>query len=358
MKVLVDQLYTRAAKEAVPGLCCAPTYDPKYLEIIPAEVIERDYGCGDPTEYVRAGDTVLDLGSGSGKLAFIIAQIVGSEGRVIGIDANASMIELSRNAGPIVSLRIGCRNIEFKRAAIEDMDLDLELVDRHLRANRVGTVEQSIQFERYKRSLRLEHPPIQNGSIDVALSNCVLNLVDGTDRPRVFAAIFRKLRPGGRLVISDIVCDTTVPVDIAVDGQLDAECISGAFTVPELTALFGNAGFVATKIFKVGETWREINGAAFRSMTFVGFKPLESSAQAEEVPVIYRGPWKCVEDDRGNLFVRGRRQKMSRDEVALFLSGPYGTDLLGDIAAHDTDPLRGEEAAACCPSPSLSKGCC
>jgi SAM-dependent methyltransferase len=88
--------YARAAGAVEAELCCPTAYDPRHLEAIPAEVLERDYGCGDPTTYVRPADTVLDLGSGGGKVRFIAAQIVGPRGRVIGVDCNREMLALAR----------------------------------------------------------------------------------------------------------------------------------------------------------------------------------------------------------------------------------------------------------------------
>ena len=85
----VYERYAAAAQAVEPALCCPVDYsNASLLSAIPAEIIERDYGCGDPTPYINAGETVLDLGSGGGKLCFIASQIVGSTGRVIGVDCN------------------------------------------------------------------------------------------------------------------------------------------------------------------------------------------------------------------------------------------------------------------------------
>src|SRR6266436_4873623 len=92
----VRERYSAGAHVPEAALCCPVLYDPRYLAAIPAEVLERDYGCGDPTPYVRPGDTVLDLGSGGGKVCFIAAQIVGPQGRVIGVDCNREMLALAR----------------------------------------------------------------------------------------------------------------------------------------------------------------------------------------------------------------------------------------------------------------------
>ena len=103
-------------------------FNPVLLEAIPQEVIERDYGCGDPTKYVRKNDIVLDLGSGSGKNAFICAQIVGKEGKIIGVDQNPDMLSLSRSASKQVTKNIGFNNTEFLEGSIEKLDeLDKDL---------------------------------------------------------------------------------------------------------------------------------------------------------------------------------------------------------------------------------------
>ena len=90
-------------------------YDTQHLKVIPEEVIERDYGCGDPSRYVREGDSVLDLGSGGGKVCFIASQLVGSKGVVIGVDMNGEMLELARRSAPVVAERVGYANVQFRR---------------------------------------------------------------------------------------------------------------------------------------------------------------------------------------------------------------------------------------------------
>src|SRR5215216_2140631 len=87
--------YSQAAQQRESELCCPVSYDPKYLSVIPDEIIERDYGCGDPSAFVREGDTVLDLGSGGGKICYIASQIVGAKGSVIGVDTNLEMLALA-----------------------------------------------------------------------------------------------------------------------------------------------------------------------------------------------------------------------------------------------------------------------
>src|SRR5690606_27074154 len=102
----VDQRYAAAAHAVEAALCCPVQYTAELLDVIPAEIVQRDYGCGDPTPYVRAGETVVDLGSGGGKLCYIAAQVVGPKGRVIGIDCNREMLGLARKYVPVVAERL------------------------------------------------------------------------------------------------------------------------------------------------------------------------------------------------------------------------------------------------------------
>ena len=87
--------YGAASQEKEEALCCPVEYDPQFLRVLPAEIIERDYGCGDPSQFVKTGETVLDLGSGGGKICYIASQIVGAEGKVIGVDTNTEMLALA-----------------------------------------------------------------------------------------------------------------------------------------------------------------------------------------------------------------------------------------------------------------------
>src|SRR6266481_9401322 len=130
---IVRQRYATGAKERAHKLCCPVDYNAEYVKVIPQEVIERDYGCGDPSRYLREGETVLDLGSGTGKVCFIAAQIVGPNGKVIGVDMTDEMLEVARRNVPILAERIGYANVEFRKGRIQDLALDLELLDRQLK---------------------------------------------------------------------------------------------------------------------------------------------------------------------------------------------------------------------------------
>src|SRR5437016_12588437 len=111
----VRHRYSAAARAKDAALCCPVEYDRRYLEIIPPEVMEKDYGCGDPSRYLKPGETVLDLGSGAGKMCFIAAQVVGPEGRVIGVDMTDEMLEVARRNTTIIAGRLGYANVEFRK---------------------------------------------------------------------------------------------------------------------------------------------------------------------------------------------------------------------------------------------------
>jgi len=224
----VQTRYSSAARMQEASLCCPTSYPRELLAAIPDEVLERDYGCGNPAEYLRSGETVLDLGSGSGKICFIAAQIVGSGGRVIGVDANDDMLALARRAAPIVAQRIGYANVELRKGRIQDLALDVEKLDAWLADHPVRSADDLGRAEAQSERLRRDAPLVADGSVDVVVSNCVLNLVRPGDKQRLFREIHRVLARGGRAIISDIVSDETVPEHLERDPGLWSGCISGA----------------------------------------------------------------------------------------------------------------------------------
>src|SRR5881394_3865621 len=137
----VKARYSAAAKAPEPQLCCPVSYDPRYFEAIPAEVIEKDYGCGDPSRYLQKGETVLDLGAGAGKICFIACQVVGPQGKVIGVDMTDAMLEVARRNAPMVAERLGYANVEFRKGRIQDLALDLELLDCEIKGHPITDVE-------------------------------------------------------------------------------------------------------------------------------------------------------------------------------------------------------------------------
>jgi arsenite methyltransferase len=338
----VYERYAHAARALEPALCCAVPYDAKLLEVIPREVLERDYGCGDPTRYVKPGEAVLDLGSGSGKVCFLLSQIVGSTGRVIGVDCNAEMLALSRKHQPEVAARIGHANVEFRRGLIQDLQLDLDRLEAEMRADPVQDAEGWLRLRDRETRLRREYPLIASGSIDVIVSNCVLNLVRREDRLQLFAEMFRVLRPGGRASISDIVADQPVPAALQDDPELFSGCLSGAFRELEFLQAFVDAGFRDVLIAQwQPQPWQTVAGIEFRSMTVVAHKPTLPEAVERRHEVLYRGPFQRVTIDAGQTFVRGERTLVGEDTLQSIRTGALAGQFLATA-------LTTEQPAKCC----------
>jgi arsenite methyltransferase len=282
---IVRQRYAAGAKERTDKLCCPIDYDSKYLEAIPPEVIERDYGCGDPSRYVREGETVLDLGSGTGKICFIAAQIVGPKGKVIGVDMTDEMLEVARRNAPIVAERIGYANVEFRKGRIQDLALDLELLDRKLKQKPITDAASFLAADELAEELRAKDPLIASDSIGVVVSNCVLNLVEPKSKRQLFDEIFRVLKKGGRAVISDVVSDEEVPEEMQNDPELWSGCISGAFTEEGFLAAFEKAGFSGIQILKRDtRAWRTVQGIEFHSITIEASKGEQDASSRTSLP--------------------------------------------------------------------------
>ena len=304
----VKERYSAASKEREASLCCPVVYDQKYLEVIPQEVIDRDYGCGDPSPYVRTGDTVLDLGAGGGKLCFIISQQVGESGKVIGVDFNPDMLELARRSQKEVAAKIGYDNIEFRCGRIQDLAIDLEAFADKLNEIKVDSAERALDVLELTRQVRGQEPMIPDNSVDCVVSNCVLNLVRDEDRRQLFSEIFRVLKPGGRAAISDIVSDEIVPDEMRNDGELWSGCISGAWKEDHFIDEFVSAGFDGVTLDKwQQEPWQTVNGIEFRSVTVVAQKPFLETCYERNQAVIYKGPFDQVKFDDGHIYARGQR---------------------------------------------------
>src|SRR5881398_751517 len=288
---IVRQRYATGAKERADKLCCPIDYEDQYLKVIPQEVIERDYGCGDPSHNLREGETVLDLSSGSGKICFIAAQIVGPNGKVIGVDMTDEMLELARRNAPIVAERLGYANVEFRKGRIQDLALDLELLDRQLKENPITDAASFLAADELAEELRCKHPLIASDLVDVVVSSCVLNLVEPKSKRQLFDEIFRVLKKGGRAVICDIVSDEEVPDEMQNDPELWSGCISGAFTEESFLQAFERAGFYGIRILKRDAApWRAVEGIEFRSVTVEAFKGKQGQCFERNQAVIYRGP--------------------------------------------------------------------
>ena len=219
-KIAVDAGQKETASgQALGQSCCGPTdqvdcCQPEAAKLydvdiggLPVEVTDLSLGCGDPVTLasLEPGQTVLDLGSGGGIDCFLAAKQVGPMGRVIGVDMTPAMIERARAN----KANIGAENVEF----------------------RLGEIE---------------HLPVSDGSVDVIISNCVINL--SPDKPQVFHEAFRVLKPGGRLAVSDIVTDGPLPQSIKDSLSAWAGCVAGALDVDDYVAVIQGAGFVGIEV--------------------------------------------------------------------------------------------------------------
>src|SRR5437762_3493480 len=320
----VKQRYAAAAMTPEAALCCAVDYEPQYLKNIPAEVIRKDYGCGDPSRYLKPAETVLDLGCGAGKICFIAAQIVGPQGKVIGIDMTDEMLAVARRNAPIVAERLGCANVEFRKGRIQDLALDLEKLDQELKQRSIAAAASFLAADELAQELRARQPLVASDSIDVVVSNCVLNLVETKSKRQLFEEIFRVLKKGGRAVICDIVSDEPVPDELQDDLELWSGCISGALTEEGFLAAFENAGFYGIQMLKRdAKPWRTVRGIEFRSVTIEAFKGKQGECFERNQAVVYRGPFREVLDDDNHRMERGKRYAVCDKTYNLYKKAPY-----------------------------------
>ena len=324
----VKERYSRAATGMENALCCPVDYDKRYLEIIPQEILERDYGCGDPSKYLHPEETVLDLGSGGGKTCFISSQIVGAGGKVIGVDMNDGMLALANRYRNEIGNRLGYHNVTFYKGRIQDLALDCGKAEQYLAEHPVYTLEDLEAFEAWQDEQRHSNPMIPNASVDVVVSNCVLNLVDPEDKTVLFKEMHRVLKKGGRTVISDIVSDEAIPAHLQGDPELWSGCISGAFREDLFLKAFEEAGFYGIRIVKWdGKPWQSVEGIEFRAMTVEAYKGKEGPCLERHQAVIYKGPWRSVTDDDGHTLFRGQRMAVCDKTFHIYSFEPYRNDI-------------------------------
>ena len=217
-KVITDQVkeyYGRilaTRNDLKTSACCSiealPTHHRQALSNIDDEILDRFYGCGSPIPPALAGCTVLDLGCGTGRDVYLAAQLVGPDGFVIGVDMTDGQLEVARRHVDPQTKRFGFArpNIDFRQGYIEDLAS-------------IG---------------------IADNSVDVVLSNCVINL--SPDKERVFAEIFRVLKPGGELYFADVFAGRRIPMDLRNDPVLYGECLSGALYIEDFRRMLLRLG--------------------------------------------------------------------------------------------------------------------
>jgi SAM-dependent methyltransferase len=273
---------------------------------------------------------VLDLGSGGGKICFIASQIVGPEGRVIGVDMNDEMLDLARASAPEVARNIGHANVEFRRGRIQDLALDVDRLETWLAAHPVNDLEGLTRLEEERDRLRRDAPLIADDSIDLIVSNCVLNLVRESQKDELLDEMFRVLKPGGRIAVSDIVSDEVVPEHLKNDPELWSGCVSGAFQELDFLRRLESTGFYGIEIDKwEAEPFAVVEGIEFRSVTITARKGKEGVCLEGGHAILYRGPWKRVVDDDGHTLERGVRTAVCAKTFRILSSEPYAAQTLG-----------------------------
>ncbi|MCA8961379.1 MAG: methyltransferase domain-containing protein, partial [Planctomycetes bacterium] len=315
----VSERYAKAA-EAPEACLCTPVDYAADLSFVPERILQIDYGCGDPTVYAQPGETVLDLGSGSGKHCFMIARRVGPKGRVIGIDKTAAMLELSRGASDEVAENLGfpSSNTDFRCGFIENLAWDVEQLRRRIAEGLPTSYEELASIEAELAA----SPLVEDDSVDLVVSNCVLNLVEDASKEQLFAELHRVIRRGGRAVISDIVAESDVPQELKVDQDLWAGCVSGALRRDRFLQAFVDAGFYGVEEL-TSSLWQEVGGIRFFSVTVAAYKGKEGPCWETYRDALYTGPFSSVEDDDGHVYPRGVAVPVCEKTANLLSRAPY-----------------------------------
>jgi len=303
---LVKAFYHDAALHDKEDILNPACYEEQYLSHIPAHLRFRGYGCGSPIldAKLRESESVLDLGSGRGIECFIASKLVGKNGRVMGVDMLDSMLKIARSGAEEVTQSLGYNNLTFAKGYLEAL-------------------------------------PEKDERFDVITSNCVLNL--SSHKRKLFAEIFRVLKKGGRLVVSDVICDEEASATIRNDAKLSGECIGGALTQTHLLGLLRESGFENIQLLK-RFFYREVQGHTFYSLTFEAYKP---NVQ-KQIEVIYKGVGESLTLDNGVVLFKGMKTRI--DEA---LAKRLGNELF--ILDENGNVSNQEGQSCCCATPPESK---
>ncbi|MGE3164962.1 MAG: methyltransferase domain-containing protein [Planctomycetota bacterium] len=332
-----EQLRYGAAAKAPEACLCTPVDYEASLDHIPERILAVDFGCGDPTRYAREGETVIDLGSGSGKHVFMMARKVGPKGHVIGIDKTPNMLTLARGAITEVAQKLGSAapRMEFRRGLIENLRWDLD------RLESLTATQPLDGYEALDRvALELDrHPLVASDSVDLVVSNCVLNLVADHRKKGLFHEIYRVLRQGGRAVISDIVAEVDVPQTMKEDDHLWTGCVSGALRRDRFLDAFIDAGFYGVRELS-SFFWLEEGGIRFHSVTVEAFKGKEGACWETYRQAYYPGPFAAVHDDDGHVYPRGVAIPVCEKTARILGREPYaGQFLISDALIDESEQI-------------------
>lgn len=330
----------KSSQDLKTSACCTvdamPAHLRSYLSDLHPEVVSRFYGCGSPLPPALEGRTVLDLGCGSGRDCYLLSRLVGETGRVIGVDMTQAQLDVARRHCDWHAERYGYSrsNVEFVQGHIEDLAS-------------IG---------------------IADNSIDVVVSNCVINL--SSDKKQVLAEIFRVLKPGGELYFSDVYADRRIPAALRQDPVLLGECLGGALYWEDFRRIMEDLGCPDVRIVKDNsialddpEVSAKIGMVNFRSVTVRAFKmPLEDRCEDFGQVVVYKGTLSeqphFFDLDDHHHFETGRPLRVCGNTADMLGASRYAGhfDIWGDKSTHfglfDCAPpnksLSLESGAACC----------
>ncbi|GAB5519182.1 MAG: methyltransferase domain-containing protein [Rhodothermales bacterium] len=300
--------------------CCSTETLPSYLKAILSgiedEVMMKFYGCGAPIPLGLEGTTVLDLGCGTGRDVFVASKLVGSDGFVIGLDMTDEQLEVAHRheAAQMTRFGFGQSNVAFKKGYIED----------------------------------LGSAGIADDSVDVVISNCVINLVP--DKERVFQEIYRVLKSGGELYFSDVFADRRLPDAVRHDPVLLGECLGGALYTEDFRRVMSRVGFADFRIASQSPIEVEdpvlverVGNATFTSQTIRAFKLpdlLEDRCEDYGQVAYYNGtlphaPHRFVLDDH-HVFETGRPMLVCGNTAAMVANTRFGAHfrVIGDRSVH------------------------
>ncbi|MEQ8967242.1 MAG: methyltransferase domain-containing protein [Azospirillaceae bacterium] len=288
-------------------------YDSLFMGRVPEAVAAAEFGCGNPTRHLRAGDTVLDIGCGAGMNCYIAAQAVGATGRVIGADFTPAMLEIARGNREAFAAQVpDAAPMDYVLASANDLTLDLEWANGWLADNPVRSTAEMDAYMNAVAEARRTRPAVADASVDIVISNCVINLLDDTAKVDVFKEMFRVLKPGGRFAISDNVSNRPVPEELKADTVLWSACYAGVLQEQAFYDALEAAGFVNIRVeMRNPEPAKVVDDLLFYAVTVVGEKAEAPAFRGALPKVLYRGPNKAIIGDSGKVYRRGRVEPLA-----------------------------------------------
>ncbi len=285
---------------------------------------DGDDARSDPWEPPRRGEMVLVLGASVAEESVHAAAEVGREGRVIGIETSDDALARSRAQVPAFAKRTGHENLAFRKARFDDLKLDRERVNAWLHEHPVQGDADLAALETAIERLRADAPVVADDSIDVVVARGALSQLTPATARAMFAEIFRVLRRGGRVLLSGAASDEDLPERLRAHPMLSAVGITGTVREDELVQALESACFYGIQIVERGEAPRwTVEGIELRDLVVVAYKGKEGPCWECNQALIYRGPFKQVEDDDGHVLYRGVRMAVCEKTFRIFSQQPY-----------------------------------